>query len=48
MTLKIIDIGHPVLRQVATPVTAEELSGDEMQSFIDALIETKRIRKLNF
>jgi len=42
MALKIIDIGHPVLRQIATPVTAEELSGNEMQSFIDALIETKR------
>lgn len=42
MTLQIIDIGHPVLREVATPVTADELAGSEMQTFIDALIETKR------
>jgi len=42
MTLQIIDIGHPVLREIATPVTTEELASDEMQSFIDALIETKR------
>jgi peptide deformylase len=37
---KIATIGHPVLRQVARPLTREELARPEMQRFIDDLIET--------
>ena len=37
---KIAHIGHPVLRQVARPVTREELASPAMQQFIDDLIET--------
>lgn len=39
---KIAHIGHPVLRQVARPVTREELASPAMQGFIDDLIETMR------
>lgn len=39
---KIATIGHPVLRQVARPVTRAELETPAMQSFIDDLIETMR------
>lgn len=42
MALDIIEIGHPVLREVATGVSAEELQSPEMQQFIDDLIATKR------
>lgn len=38
--LKVAQIGHPVLRQVARPVTAEELRSAEVQRFIDDMIET--------
>jgi peptide deformylase len=38
--LKVAQIGHPVLRQVARPVTADELRSAELQRFIDDLIET--------
>lgn len=38
--LKVAQIGHPVLRQVARPVTTEELRTAEVQRFIDDLIET--------
>jgi len=37
---KIAQIGHPVLRQVARPVTREELATPAMQAFIDDLIAT--------
>jgi peptide deformylase len=37
---KIAQIGHPVLRQVARPVTREELATTAMQAFIDDLVET--------
>jgi peptide deformylase len=37
---KIATIGHPVLREVARPVTREELAGTEIQSLIDDLILT--------
>jgi peptide deformylase len=37
---KIAQIGHPVLRQIARPVTVEELASPAMQQFIDDLIET--------
>lgn len=40
--LKIAQIGHPVLRQRAREVTHEELRSQEMQQFIDDLIETMR------
>ena len=40
MLRKIAHIGHPVLRQVAREVTPEELASDEIQRFIDDLIET--------
>lgn len=42
MVLEITQIGNPVLRATAESVTAEELASDEMQQFIDDLIETKR------
>lgn len=37
---KIAQIGHPVLRQVARPVSREELATPAMQAFIDDLIAT--------
>jgi peptide deformylase len=40
--LKIAQIGHPVLRQRAREVTAEELASPAMQRFIDDLVETMR------
>jgi len=43
MTLrKIAQIGHPVLRERARPVTVEELGSPEIQNFIDDLVETMR------
>lgn len=39
---KIATIGHPVLRQVARPLSKEELGSNEVQRFIDDLIETMR------
>ena len=36
--LEIAELGHPVLRQRASEV--EDIKSDEMQSFIDDLIET--------
>ncbi len=38
--LKVATLGHPVLREVARPVTPEELSTADMQRFIDDMIET--------
>jgi peptide deformylase len=37
---KIAQVGHPVLRQLARPVTREELATPAMQAFIDDLIDT--------
>jgi peptide deformylase len=37
---KIATIGHPVLRQVARPLTREELRSRDTQRFIDDLVET--------
>jgi peptide deformylase len=37
---KIATIGHPVLRQVARPLTREELQRPETVRFIDDLVET--------
>ncbi len=43
MTLrKIATIGHPVLRQVARPLTRAELETPAMQALIDDMIETMR------
>lgn len=40
--LRIAQIGHPVLRQRAAEVSSQELASDEMQRFIDDLVETMR------
>lgn len=37
---KIATIGHPVLREVARPLTREELASPATQRFIDDMIET--------
>lgn len=42
MVLDITQIGNPVLRENCREVSVEELLSDEMQQFIDDLIETKR------
>jgi peptide deformylase len=39
---EIVEIGHPVLRERAREVTAEELRSDELQGLIDDMIETMR------
>ncbi len=38
--LKIATIGHPVLREVARPLSPEELASSDTQRFIDDLVET--------
>ena len=38
--LKIARIGHPVLRQVAAPVSPEELAGEALQRLIRDMLET--------
>lgn len=43
MQLPIIEIGNPLLRQIAIEVLVEEISSEEVQHFIDDLIETKRL-----
>src|SRR5438046_2948084 len=40
--LQIATIGHPVLREVARPLTQSELLAPAMQAFIDDLVETMR------
>lgn len=42
MVLDITQIGNPLLRESCREVSLEELHSDEMQQFIDDLIETKR------
>ena len=37
---KIATLGHPVLREIARPVTREELGSPKVQAFIDDLVET--------
>jgi peptide deformylase len=39
---KIATIGHPVLREVARPLTRDELLSERMQRFIDDLVDTMR------
>ena len=41
MALDIIEIGHPILREVATEVSKEALQSEETQTFIDELIDTR-------
>jgi len=40
--LRIAQIGHPVLRAPTRTLTREELKTDEMQDFLDDLVETMR------
>lgn len=40
--LKIAQVGTPVLRKVAEPVSPEALASAEIQTFIDDLVETMR------
>jgi peptide deformylase len=37
---KIATLGHPVLREIARPLTREELASLQVQTFIDDLVET--------
>jgi len=39
---EIVEVGHPVLRERAREVTAEELGSGELQALIDDLIDTMR------
>jgi peptide deformylase len=38
--LKVAQLGHPVLREVAREITADELASPEFQTFLDDLLET--------
>ena len=40
--LRIAQIGHPILRQPTRILTREELLSEEIQSFLDDLVETMR------
>ena len=40
--LEVVEIGHPVLRERATELSAEELASDAVQTLIDDMIETMR------
>ena len=40
--LKVARLGHPVLREPATPVSPADLRSPEVQKFIDDMIETMR------
>jgi peptide deformylase len=42
MVLEITKIGNPILREMTSEVSLEELASSTMQQFIDDLIETKR------
>ncbi|HET8823010.1 MAG TPA: peptide deformylase [Thermoleophilaceae bacterium] len=39
---EIVEVGHPVLRERAREVSAEELRSDEVQRLIDDMVETMR------
>ncbi|HMJ96778.1 MAG TPA: peptide deformylase, partial [Thermoleophilaceae bacterium] len=41
-TREIVEIGHPVLRERARELTADELRSDAIQQLIDDMIETMR------
>lgn len=40
--LKVARLGHPILRQKARALSAKEIKSDEIQKFIDDMIETMR------
>ena len=40
--LKVAKLGHPILRQVAAPVAAEDIDSPAIQAFISDMIETMR------
>ncbi len=40
--LEVVEIGHPVLRERAAEVSADDLAGAEIQMLIDDMIETMR------
>jgi peptide deformylase len=40
--LKVTRLGHPVLRRIAAPLTAQELASPEIQKLIDDMIETMK------
>jgi peptide deformylase len=42
MRLKIVQVGEPVLRQTARPLSIEEVSSDEMQHLIEWMRDTMR------
>ncbi len=42
MLLDIINIGNPILRQVATELDVKKITSDEVQTFIDDLVATMR------
>lgn len=42
MALEIVEIGHPLLREVATELSLKQLASSQVQQFIDELIDTKR------
>jgi peptide deformylase len=42
MILKVAQLGHPILREIAKPVSVEKISSDEIQSLINDMIETMR------
>lgn len=42
MLRKIAQVGHPILRETARHLSRDELASDEVQGFIDDLVETMR------
>ena len=44
MTLEVVQVGHPVLRERARELSLEELAAPETQRLIDDMIETMRAR----
>jgi peptide deformylase len=42
MKIKIVQVGEPVLRQTARPLSAEEIRSEEVQRLIEAMRETMR------
>jgi len=40
--LKVAQLGHPILRSLSKPVTADQIATPDFQRFIDDLIETMR------
>lgn len=40
--LKVARLGHPVLREISRPISRGDLLSDEVQGFIDDLVETMR------